>query len=80
MSIVWEDTCDQRWHCMVTAGEDRYRGTLTVTDTQEPYEVILTEEVGVMFGAPFGADQADVNAWTDLAIKAVDLYYEEHKG
>jgi len=79
VSIVWDDMCDERWHCVVTAAEDPYRGTLTVTDTNEPYEVILTEEVGIMFGAPFGPDQADVSTWTSSCIRAVDLYYEEHK-
>lgn len=79
MSVVWQDTVDDgAWLCTVTSEEDAYRGVLLVT-AADTGEVILDRKVGIMYGAPFGPDFADVAEWEDLCIQAIDLYYEEHK-
>lgn len=69
--VLWEQTLDGLYLCRVvrlTASS----GRLTVTDTRFSDTVILTKDVGLMFGAIFGADVDDVAEWQELAEAAID--------
>jgi hypothetical protein len=72
-NVVWENTVDARtWHCQVTRiPEDPYRARLRVTRILND-EVILDEEVGLAYGAPFGPDVADVSDWARRVIEVID--------
>lgn len=71
--MVWQSLLDGRYDVRVTRTDHPYRGTLTVQDT-EAGETLLTEEVSLSYGAAFGPDVADVEAWADRAVRVVDAH------
>ena len=79
---IWMATVDaDSWRVKVTR-VTHGQGELTVTqikDDGEDGEVILSETVGLMFGAVFGPDVDDVRMWQHMAVEAVDHYNAHHK-
>ena len=69
MAIIWEATIDNTFKCAVVHTED-YKGQLKVTDNAG--KVLLDETVDLAFGASFGPDVDDVQAWENMCIEAVD--------
>lgn len=70
---VWEATVDdERFRCVVERLDDDYRGMLVVTGPQN--ESILRKEVGLSYGARFGPDVDDVNAWREWSLDAIDRW------
>lgn len=66
---VWESQLDNRYDCRVVWTES-YRGRLTVTDTVNN-NILLDEEVSLMYDAQFGPDISDVCLWEDKCIAVV---------
>lgn len=71
--IVWEAKLDEVYDCKVTR-IDEYKGKLTVTDLSN--NVLLDEEVGLMYGARFGPDVSDVALWEDKCVEVIDKLIE----
>ncbi|WP_420879141.1 hypothetical protein [Rhodococcus sp. (in: high G+C Gram-positive bacteria)] len=71
--VVWWSRMDDRFQVEVvhTTTENAYSGRLTVYE-KTTGEVLHTADVEITAGAPFGPDVADVAAWQELAIAAVD--------
>ncbi|MBM4569215.1 hypothetical protein GS489_01510 [Rhodococcus hoagii] len=71
--IVWWSRMDGKFQVEVvhTTTEDAYAGRLTVYE-KDTRRVLHARDVAITAGAPFGPDAADVAAWHDLAIEAVD--------
>jgi hypothetical protein len=67
---IWEAKLDGKFQCEVTRLGD-YKGLLTVTN-METSEELLSEEVGLAYGAPFGPDVDDVAQWQDRVVQVVD--------
>jgi hypothetical protein len=77
VDIVWENTVDQgKFSCQVVRTGD-YKGQLQVKVT-ETDEVLLDEEVGLAYGAPFGPDIDDVNYWRGRSLQFIDKWLETH--
>lgn len=78
MDDVWNQTVDSgKFTCRVIGDEvNNYRGKLIVTVT-ETGKVLLEEDVGISYGAPFGPDVADVQDWQDKCIAVIDAYIAE---
>lgn len=75
-NVVWENTVDGgTWGCKVTRQGD-YQGELEVWNV-ESGEVILSEIVGLAYGAIFGPDVDDLAQWQDRTIKAIDAQAKE---
>lgn len=74
-NVVWGSTVDNGTFNVQVLGEEgnSYRGRLVVT-VVESGEVLLDEPVGISYGAPFGADVADVADWQEKALKPIDEY------
>lgn len=60
--VIWVATLDKRFHCRVERTGNS-SGTLIVNDEQNNQQVILTEAVGLSYGAAFGPDVDDVMNW-----------------
>jgi hypothetical protein len=71
--VVWEAQLDEVYDCKVTR-IDEYKGKLTVIDQFD--RVLLEEEVGLMYGAMFGPDIADVSHWEDKCVEVIDKFIE----
>lgn len=71
--LVWGSELDGRYQVEVQANvNDHYLGTLVIFDHNDSDKVIHSEVVGVSYGAMFGADVMDINAWAARAIQIVD--------
>lgn len=75
--VVWWSRLDRKFQVEVvhTTTEDSRAGRLTIYD-RTTREIIHTSEVEITAGAPFGADAADIAAWQQRAIAAVDQHGE----
>lgn len=75
-NVVWWNRLDNRFQIEVRrSDEDAYKGELIIFDHDKEDEVIHEEQVGLMYGAMFGPDMADVALWQDKSVEAVDEYY-----
>ena len=66
---IWESMLDNRYDCRVVR-IGQYQGKLTVKDTNTD-QILLSEDVGLMYDAQFGPDIADVLVWQDKCIAVV---------
>jgi hypothetical protein len=78
---IWQaNSDDDRFH----VGVERTGGAtarLIVCDMAKPNsDEIYNEEVGLSYGARFGPDVQDVEAWTRMATAAIDNYLEKNDG
>lgn len=71
--LIWQSRLDDRYEIKV-ARKGEYVGELTIADGDA---ILLTEEVGLMYGAPFGPDASDVWDWQQRAMEFVDALEEE---
>lgn len=67
---IWEASLDNRYDCKVER-IDEYGGRLTVVDT-ETKNLMLDENVSLMYGARFGPDMSDVAHWEEMIIEVID--------
>lgn len=80
--FIWQGMLDDRLLVVaIRSVEDAYRGELLIfkfnMDLPEGEEtaeepILYRQEVGIMFGAPFGPDFDDVTHWQNIAIKYAD--------
>lgn len=66
--VVWNATLDDRYDVVVTRTAP-YQGELTISESGK---ILFRQKVGLMYGAIFGPDVADVFAWKQIAIEFVD--------
>jgi hypothetical protein len=69
-AILWSGTLDNRYECTVEH-TSQYKGQLRIFDNQTD-SVLLIEEVGVSYGATFGADMGDVSDWQNRCSEFID--------
>lgn len=67
---IWEARLDDRYQCTVTR-VDTDTGVLRVHD-EEADLLLLQEPVGLLYGARFGPDVADVWDWEQKCVALVD--------
>ncbi len=67
-NVVWTSTLDGKYEVTVTRTSD-YHGELTISESNQ---VLHREDVGLSYGAIFGADVADVADWQRIAVEFVD--------
>jgi len=75
---LWGGTVDNETYTVMVVQdpENALLATLTVTyDKPETPEVLLNEQVSVMFGAIFGPDTSDVLLWQAKALDVIDAHY-----
>ena len=70
---IFEATIDDKTWAVVVLRITESQGELTVVKI-DGGEVILSERVGLMFGAIFGPDIDDVRMWEHMAVEAIDHY------
>lgn len=71
--LIWWSRLDDRFQVEVQGDpQDDYRGTLVIFDKNDEMKLLLKEPVSVAYGAPFGADVADVHEWQERALKFID--------
>lgn len=68
--IIWESVLDNRYTCSVTRIAKR-GGNLKVVETSTGRE-LLSQDVGLMYGATFGPDIEDLEKWQDICVAVVD--------
>ena len=68
---VWQSMLDGHYDVRVTRTEDTHLGQLTITDTRDG-QVLLEETVPLSYGAMFGPDILDVQAWQERGIAVID--------
>lgn len=84
--IFWE-TIDNRYQVEIQrvgeGSETGRSGTLVVFDHEQDNRLLLREKVGLAYGAPFGPDADDVDAWESRVLKFIDeelpLLQEPHQ-
>lgn len=70
MSKIWAQQLDTLYDVYVKQSpDDPYKGTLCV---ELRGEVLLSKEVTITHGGPFGPDSSDVAFWADEVCKFVD--------
>lgn len=69
-AILWSGTLDNRYECTVEHKE-QYKGQLRIFDI-ETNSILLMEEVGISYGATFGADMGDVADWQNRCSEFID--------
>ena len=72
---VWQSMLDGHYDVRVTRTEHIHLGTLKITDTLDG-RVLLDETVPLSYGALFGPDIADVQAWQIRSIAVIDALPE----
>lgn len=73
-NVIYHTTVDDGEFSMEVVGsDDEYMGRLIVKVVATD-EVLLDQQVGLMYGAIFGPDVADVYVWEDRTIKVIDEY------
>jgi hypothetical protein len=65
---LWEAELDNKFHVEVT----RLNGCQGQLVIIEAGKEIFSQTVSLSYGAPFGADIADINEWSEIAMKFVD--------
>ena len=68
---IWQAMLDGHYDVRVTRTEHTHLGLLTITDTRDS-RVLLEEPVPLSYGALFGPDVLDVQAWQRRAIVVID--------
>ncbi len=77
-SVIWRGSVDGgQFEVSVTRTGESTGTLLILTATGE---VLLTESVGLMYGAQFGPDVDDVAEWRERAIEIIDAWKERHGG
>jgi len=77
LGLIWWNRLDNRYSVEVQEdNKDKYKGTLCIFDHNDGDKLIYSQPVGVAYGAMFGADMADVNAWCTTAIQIIDSLNE----
>ena len=71
-AILWSGTLDNRYECTVEHKE-QYKGQLRIFDNQTD-SILLMEEVGVSYGAAFGADMGDIADWQNRCAEFIDSF------
>jgi hypothetical protein len=71
--VIFRAPMDNNTWLVLVTGITESQGELTITKIGDG-EVILTERVGLMYGAIFGPDIDDVRTWERMAVEAVDSY------
>lgn len=75
--VVWWARLDARYQVEVTRHPDNTsHGTMTIYDHANNDSEIHTEQVSLAYGAVFGPDTGDVDAWMARAVRVAD----EHGG
>lgn len=75
--VVWWARLDGRYQVEVTRHpENTSQAALTIYDHANDDTEIHTEQVTLAYGAVFGPDTGDVNAWMALAVRVAD----QHRG
>lgn len=72
---VWQSMLDRHYDVRVTRTEDTHLGILKITDTRDG-RVVLEESVPLSYGAMFGPDVLDVQAWKDRGIAVINALPE----
>jgi len=73
---IWTGTLDQRYVLTVSSTPQPRYGRLTITDNRDG-TVLLDEQVPLSYGAVFGPDIGDVEAWQERATTLIDSLPEE---
>lgn len=72
-SVVWFSRLDGRYLVEVVRDEeDGNSGFLRVFDHENDDKLLLNNRTGLSYGAAFGPDVADVAAWQEAVIRAID--------
>lgn len=71
--IIWENSVDNNTYQVVVYGHNDtpYIGTLKVTKDDL---VLYEEKVGLSYGAVFGPDAFDVEAWKTMVMNVIENY------
>ena len=77
-NIIWESMLDGKFHCLVERINKR-GGSLKVYDSGT-YEVLLEQDVGLLYGAQFGPDVEDVAKWQSICTAVVDRHQSGKTG
>lgn len=70
-SVVWRSQLDDRYLIEVVRTGER-TANLRVFDHTNNDAVLLTEDVGLSYGAVFGPDVEDVSDWKDRVLRLID--------
>lgn len=74
--LVWWSRLDDRYQIEVQrvgeGSENGYSGTLVVFDHLDNSKKLLSEQVGLAYGAAFGPDIDDVSTWQERVISFID--------
>ncbi len=79
--VVWSSTLDERFDVKVIripsseGVPEGYEGMLIVSDRTANDSVIFEQLVGLSYGATFGPDVSDVNAWCETVLDFIDAKY-----
>lgn len=71
--IIWENSVDNNTYQVVVYGHNSspYLGTIKVTKGDV---VLIEHDVGLSYGAVFGPDAMDVDAWKAETMHAIEYY------
>lgn len=70
MDKVWESRLDDKYDCYVEQDEaNPYAGSLKI---EMDGEILMRAGVVIQYGAPFGADMADIAMWQQAALDFID--------
>ena len=71
--LIWWSRMDKRYQVEVQAdATNKYAGIFCIFDHKNDDKLIYSQPVSVSYGAPFGADMADVSAWCETACQIID--------
>lgn len=77
-SPVWRGTVDgEKFVVQVDRTDNSHVGRLFVKEIASD-ETLLTEDVGLMYGAQFGPDVSDVAEWQAKSLPVIDAWYAAH--
>lgn len=71
-AIVYENSLDGGRYKLLVVRTKPYCGRLTLTHDDQ---IVLEQDVGIMYDAPFGADVEDIQLWQALCVEAADRDY-----
>lgn len=70
-NLVWWSRLDRRFQVEVQR-VGSHNGELVIFDHADGDKELLREKVGLSYGAVFGPDVADVNAWQSWCMEFID--------
>ena len=70
--LVLQNSLDEGKYVLTVIRVKPYWGRLTLTRGDS---IVLEQDVGLAYDAPFGPDAEDVQGWYELAIEAADQDY-----